>query len=82
MCKLILYQRQLRRSILFFILNKEYKKDLGELFAKFDLDGSGKILKAELLDLLNKYGINISEQELTNYVKKANSKSGKFITVD
>ncbi|CAD8210395.1 unnamed protein product [Paramecium pentaurelia] len=61
---------------------EEYKQELAELFAKFDSEGKGKIQKYELLTLLNKYGININEQELTSYIKQANSKSGRFITTE
>ncbi|CAD8097320.1 unnamed protein product [Paramecium sonneborni] len=61
---------------------EEYKQELALLFAKFDQEGNGKILKYELLTLLNKYGIIINEQELTAYIKQANSKSGRFITTE
>ncbi|CAD8086877.1 unnamed protein product [Paramecium primaurelia] len=61
---------------------EKYKQELAELFAKFDQEGKGRIQKYELLTLLNKYGISINEQELTCYIKQANSKSGHFITTE
>ncbi|KAM3130305.1 hypothetical protein pb186bvf_017601 [Paramecium bursaria] len=58
---------------------KEYEKDLELLFRKVAPDS--QINKQELCEIFNKYGIEVTPQELNQYVSLANQKSGPNLTV-
>jgi len=48
-------------------LKEEQKKEAHEVFKKYDMDGSGKLEVSELHSVLQKLGLNISEEQFKAY---------------
>ena len=53
--------------------HKEARMELKYAFEMFDLDGSGKISKAELGQVLKYFEANLSDQELEEMIEKADA---------